>query len=201
MTAWPESQLADVVKEAKPGFASGENPTDGVFQYRMNNLRSDGRFDFSKKRRVSKDTKKLDSYLLIPGDVLFNATNSPDLVGKSAFFDGHSEPAVFSNHFIRLRPDGSRLDGRFLARWLQLQFHRRLFRSRCKQWVNQATFSRDALLSLNVPVPPIEEQRRIAGPPRFSGVQDRGATSCSRRRRAGCGAGSWRTSGNLLRCA
>jgi type I restriction enzyme, S subunit len=159
---WQEHSLSDLLEEAKPGFASGENPSDGVFQFRMNNLRSDGRFDFTKKRRVPRDTKKLDSYMLARGDVLFNATNSPELVGKSAFFDGHPEPAVYSNHFIRLRPDRSRLDGRYLARWLQLQFQRRLFQSRCKQWVNQATFGRDALLTLSIPVPPIDEQRRIA---------------------------------------
>ncbi|HSH61745.1 MAG TPA: restriction endonuclease subunit S [Acidimicrobiales bacterium] len=94
--------------------------------------------------------------------MLFNATNSPELVGKTAYLEVLDEPAVFSNHFVRLRAESSRLDGRFLARWLRWQWERGIFRTRAKQWVNQATFSRDALLALVLPLPPVEEQRRIA---------------------------------------
>jgi type I restriction enzyme S subunit len=97
-----------------------------------------------------------------PGDVLFNATNSPDLVGKTAFFPGLEEPAVFSNHFLRLRPQNGKVDGRYLTRWLNLQFLHGRFKGICRQWVNQATVGRDALLSLKLPLPPLPEQRRIA---------------------------------------
>jgi len=135
---------------------------DGVFQFRMNNITTDGRLDFTKQRRVPKSTRNLDSFLVEPGDVLFNATNSPELVGKSAFFPGLDEPAAFSNHFLRLRPDTKQLDGRFLARWLTLQFQQKRFEGMCRQWVNQATVGRDSLLSLQIPLPPLAEQRRIA---------------------------------------
>lgn len=128
----------------------------------MNNVTTAGALDLSKRRRVPKDIRGIESYLLEPGDVLFNATNSPALVGKSAFFSGQDEPTVFSNHFLRLRPKDSALDGRFLSRWLSLQFQRRVFEGMCRQWVNQATVSRDSLLSLRVPTPPLLDQRRIA---------------------------------------
>lgn len=101
-------------------------------------------------------------FFVEPGDILFNATNSPELVGKSAFFPGYDEPAVFSNHFLRLRPREDKLDGRYLACWLVLQFQRRVFQSMCRQWVNQATVGRDSLLGLRMPLPPLTEQRRIA---------------------------------------
>jgi type I restriction enzyme S subunit len=128
----------------------------------MNNLTPDGRLDLTKRRRVPRETKKIDTYLVESGDVLFNGTNSPELVGKSAFIGRLDEPAVFSNHFVRLRADETRLDGRFLARWLQSQWERGLFRSRARQWVNQAAFGTDELLDLRVGLPPVEEQRRIA---------------------------------------
>jgi len=151
MNNWKSLPLSEVLQEARPGFACGEDPADGVFQFRMNNLTTDGQLDFSKKRRVPKDIRNLGTFFLKPGDVLFNATNSPDLVGKSAYFPGHSEPAVFSNHFLRLRPNKDKLDGQYLARWLTLQFQRRVFKNLCRQWVNQATVGRDLLLSLQVP--------------------------------------------------
>jgi len=162
MNNWKSLPLSEVLQEARPGFACGEDPADGVFQFRMNNLTTDGQLDFSKKRRVPKDIRNLGTFFLKPGDVLFNATNSPDLVGKSAYFPGHSEPAVFSNHFLRLRPNKDKLDGQYLARWLTLQFQRRVFKNLCRQWVNQATVGRDLLLSLQVPTPSLPIQRRNA---------------------------------------
>jgi type I restriction enzyme S subunit len=160
--SWQTLHLSEVLADAKSGFACGEDPPDGVFQFRMNNVTVEGTLDLSKKRRVPKATRNLHTFLVEPGDVLFNATNSPELVGKSAFFPGHQEPAVFSNHFLRLRPDAGQLDGRFLARWLTLQFQRRTFEGMCHQWVNQATVGRDSLLALEIPLPPLAEQRRIA---------------------------------------
>src|SRR4051794_28112666 len=127
MSGWPSTTLSEVLLEARPGFACGEDPAEGVFQFRMNNITTEGRIDLSKKRRVPRDVRNLEAFLVAPGDVLFNATNSPDLVGKAAYFPGLAEPAVFSNHFFRLRPRPERLDGRFLARWLNLQFQRGVF--------------------------------------------------------------------------
>jgi type I restriction enzyme S subunit len=96
------------------------------------------------------------------GDVLFNATNSPDLVGKSAHIGSLSEPTTFSNHFIRLRTNSEKLEGSYLARWLHTQFQSGRFKGLCRQWVNQATVSRESLLCLEIPLPPLPEQRRIA---------------------------------------
>lgn len=154
--------LESVVVEAKPGFASGDDLDEGVFQIRMNNITREGRLDFSKKRRVSIKGKRADSLFLQSGDVLFNATNSPDLVGKSAFIAEVDEPTTFSNHFIRLRTNRDKLDGSYLAHWLHAQFRAGKFKGLCRQWVNQATVSRDALLGLRIPLLALPEQRRIA---------------------------------------
>lgn len=178
MSGWPETALGDVLVDATAGFACGEEVEDGVFQVRMNNVTTEGQLDLSKRRRVPRDYRNIDRYLAQPGDVLFNATNSPDLVGKTACFPGLDEPAVFSNHFIRLRPRDREIDGRYLTRWLNLQFLHGRFKGMCRQWVNQATVSRDALLSLKIPLPPLPEQRRIAA------ILDKAAALRAKRRAA-----------------
>ncbi|MDP2847530.1 MAG: restriction endonuclease subunit S [Humidesulfovibrio sp.] len=162
MQAIRYARISDIIKEAKSGFASGENLDSGTFQIRMNNITPDGQLDLSKRRRVSIGSKKSESIMLNYGDVLFNATNSPALVGKSAFFGGCDEPVTFSNHFIRIRTNQDKVDGKYLARWLSYQFQNRIFEGMCRQWVNQATVGKEALLSLRIPVLPITEQRRIA---------------------------------------
>lgn len=37
----------------------------------------------------------------------------------------------------------------------------RYFETRCKRWVNQATVDRENILSAPIPLPPLEEQKRI----------------------------------------
>jgi type I restriction enzyme S subunit len=153
--------LGEIVADARPGFASGEDVEDGIVQVRMNNVTVEGAFDWSKLRRVPRP-KKLDDLVVKPNDILFNATNSPDLVGKNAVFRGFSEPVTFSNHFIRLRLDDRIADSRLVSRWLSDQWRRGKFRSMCRQWVNQASLNKDQLLSLELPLPPLAEQRRLA---------------------------------------
>lgn len=157
-----EVALRDVVALVEPGFASGEKSADGVAQVRMNNVTTEGQFDWSAVRRVPATSQQIRRYQLRDGDVLFNSTNSPELVGKSALFRETGEPTVFSNHFLRVRPKVDLLDGGYLVRWLNVLWNRRHFETRCAQWVNQATFRKDDLLSIRVPLPPLTEQRRIA---------------------------------------
>lgn len=161
-TAWKSHRLASVVDQALTGFASGEDVEDGLLQVRMNNITTDGTIDWTKRRRVPPPNSKKGAPFVKAGDVLFNHTNSPDLVGKSAYFSGFSEAVTYSNHFICLSPRENALDGNYLARWLQQQWQGGCFRSMCKQWVNQATVGKDSLLNLEIPLPPLEEQKRIA---------------------------------------
>jgi type I restriction enzyme S subunit len=154
--------LGQLLRNVQSGFASGERDPNGVIQMRMNNVTTDGNLDWSSFIRVPVSQKQLDRYRLPPGDVLFNSTNSPELVGKTAIFKGHSEPVVFSNHFVRLQADEARLDPDYLARWLTDQWQRQVFQGLCTQWVNQAAVRKDDLLSLELPLPPLSEQKRIA---------------------------------------
>jgi len=154
----PLKPLNDLLEDARSGFACGEDVPDGVFQIRMNNVTSGGRLDFGKKRRVPANTREIDSYWLREGDVLFNATNSPELVGKTAVWRDEAEPAVFSNHFLRLRPLAGQANGTYVAMCLQIQFEMGRFRLMTNQWVNQATVPREALLSMRIKVPPIDQQ-------------------------------------------
>jgi len=162
MTPDPTERLSNVIESTASGFTSGARDPDGVAQIRMNNVETDGGWNWDSIRRVPKTVVKQQHYVQ-EGDVLFNATNSPSLVGKTAYFDGFDEPLVFSNHFVRLRPTLDRLDGRYLTRWLNLLWQRRVFETRCVQWVNQATYRKQELLSLKIPLPSLAEQKRIAG--------------------------------------
>ena len=159
---WKWTQLGDVLASIQPGFACGKRDEKGVAQLRMNNISTDGRFNWDKIVRIPPNYTNMFKYWLEPGDVLFNNTNSVELVGKSAIFLGFHEKVVYSNHVNRLRPDTNVLDTSYLANWLLYNWTHGLFARMCNRWVGQAAVPRSKLLALKIPLPPLPEQKRIA---------------------------------------
>lgn len=159
---WRSVPLREVIREAQIGFASGQRDPRGVLQLRMNNVTPRGQLDWSSVIRVPTDPETVAEYRLEEGDVLFNNTNSTELVGKTALFESHHEPVVFSNHFTRLRTIPDTLLPAFLTFWLQSQWQLRLFANICNRWVGQSAVHREKLLSLEIAVPPPGDQKRIA---------------------------------------
>jgi len=158
----PAVKLESVITEATTGFACGQRADDGVIQVRMNNVTRRGELDWSNVLRVPSGMADLESFALRAGDVLFNNTNSTEMVGKTACFDTFKEPVVFSNHFTRLRADTTKLDPGFLALWLHKKFLDGLFAKICDRWIGQSAVQRSKLLGLEISLPPVAEQRRIA---------------------------------------
>jgi type I restriction enzyme M protein len=101
-----------------------------------------------------------ESYALLKGDILFNNTNSVELVGKTCLYNS-TERAHYSNHTTRLRVDEARALPRFVALALQQLFRRGDFAKLCTRWVGQAGVSATLLKEVEIPLPPLEEQRRI----------------------------------------
>jgi type I restriction enzyme S subunit len=149
---WPRAQLGELIADWQNGFATGNKDVEGgIPQVRMQNITTRGWFDKTLVRTVSRHWNH-ERYLLHEGDVLFNNTNSPELVGKTAIFREQGE-WYLSNHISRLRPIRS-VSGEYLWGLLVLLWVRGTFRSMCRQWVNQASISREELLRIQVPIPP-----------------------------------------------
>lgn len=160
---WRWVRLGDIIQEALPGFACGKRTiTDGYIQLRMNNISSRCQIDLSSTLRVPAKQEQVEKYQLVPGDVIFNNTNSVELVGKTALFNEEKGIFLYSNHLTRLRPVPETLDSTYLASWLKLQWYRRVFEMICNRWIGQAAVQREKLLNLEIPLPPFPEQKRIA---------------------------------------
>ncbi|MDT0379393.1 restriction endonuclease subunit S [Streptomyces sp. DSM 42041] len=156
-SGWVRATLGELGVEVQPGFASGKHNRDGVgiLHLRPMNITRNGVLDTLDARYVVDDSDRRVEL----GDVLFNNTNSPALVGKTAWV-GSAEPLAFSNHMTRLRgPEG--LEGKFLAAQLHHMWATGYFKSILNNHVNQASVSRKALLDTVIVVPPITEQHRI----------------------------------------
>ncbi|GAI14394.1 unnamed protein product, partial [marine sediment metagenome] len=161
--SWKVFTLARVLSDLKSGFAYGKHyaTKEGIPQLRPYNIDTDGRLDLSQFKFVPNNFTRLKEHLLVDGDILFNNTNSPKLVGKSTVFREHA-PYVYSNHMTRLRVNPSKASPDYVQKFLHLLWTQRIFEEQCQQWVNQAAINAARLLRTLIPLPPLEEQSQIA---------------------------------------
>ncbi len=158
---WKLVKLREVIKEALPGFACGQRDPKGTIQIRMNNVDTFGNLTLDDFIRVPANDELLKKYTLKEDDVLFNNTNSAELVGKTAIFKNHSEPVVYSNHFTRIRPIENLLLPVYLAKWLLNQWQNKIFEKICNRWIGQSAVKNEKLLKRYFPLPPLDEQKKI----------------------------------------
>ena len=160
---WHYSKLIDVIAEAQPGFACGTRSPNGVIQLRMNNVDIHGNFVWKEYLRVPSECTDLDKYQLKSGDILFNNTNSTELVGKSALFQRYLEPVVYSNHFTRIRVNSECASPAYVVAWINWQYSCGTFANLCNRWIGQSAVKNEILFNLEILLPTtLEEQKRIA---------------------------------------
>jgi type I restriction enzyme S subunit len=160
---WALARLSDgLVIDVQPGFACGVNSRggDGVAHLRPMNVSRDGQIALADVKYVPASEVTGEERLLRRGDVLFNNTNSPELVGKTAWYD-LPESRAFSNHMTRVRCHPDALDSRYCALILHHRWQQGYFLSVCNNHVSQASVGRSVLLDTVVPLPPLAEQQRI----------------------------------------
>lgn len=153
----------DKVISIKNGFPCGEwnDNGNGILHLRPFNITNTGCIDLSLRKFVDID-RKLDSYQLEERDVLFNNTNSEELVGKTAIWK-NAQKAVLSNHMTIIRIEKKdQVSPEFIAFHLLFHWFKGYFQLVCRRHVNQASVSVERIKDLPFPNVSIKEQRRIA---------------------------------------
>lgn len=139
--------------------AKTSDASDGVPVLRMGNIQR-GELDWGNLKYLPAGHAEFPDLFLEPGDVLFNRTNSFELVGKSAVFRGHEGPASYASYLIRLRCSGI-LPG-LLVFYLNSPFGRAWVGQVASQQVGQANVNGTKLKGLGIPLPPEDEQQEMA---------------------------------------
>jgi type I restriction enzyme S subunit len=132
--------------------------TQGVAVLRMGNIQ-DGKLDLSSLKHLPDDHVEFPDLLLERGDVLFNRTNSAELVGKSAVYLGEPKKASFASYLIRVRCSG--LLPELLSAYINSAYGREWVARVVNQQVGQANVNGTKLRQLGIPVMPPEEQGEI----------------------------------------
>ena len=133
--------------------------SSGVPVLRMGNI-VEGEFRFDKLKYLPATQDEFPKLLLRRGDLLFNRTNSPELVGKSAVYAGSPKECSFASYLIRVRLVDGALP-KLLAAYINSLHGRNWVKSVVTQQVGQANVNGTKLQALSVPLPPEGEQHRI----------------------------------------
>jgi type I restriction enzyme S subunit len=171
-TGWRWVKLGEVCTLIESGFAFRKKgaPEGDLLHLRPYNIAEDGTLDLSQRFYVPSSLRSARHKFLQPGDVLFNNTNSVELVGKTALVREPLE-AAFSNHITLLRPDTTKAEGAWIALVLLALWRQGFFANLCNKWIGQAGINTETLRSVLIPLPPLEEQRCIVA--YFQDVQEK----------------------------
>jgi len=126
----------------------------------MGNIRTDGTLDLANLKYLPTTHEEFPALLLEAGDLLFNRTNSAELVGKTGQYRGEPSPCSFASYLIRVRMLAGAAP-EIVAHALNSGFGRRWIKAVVTQTVGQANVNGTKLTSFAFPLPPFLEQAAI----------------------------------------
>jgi len=155
---WIWEKLGWLTCGVEYGTATKSSESGAVPVIRMGNLQN-GNIDWDDLVYTS-DDDEIKKYSLNAGDILFNRTNSPELVGKTAIYRGERS-AVFAGYLIRLNHIKSIVDGQYLNMFLNSHTAKRHGNSVKTDGVNQSNINGEKLQSYPFPYCSLDEQKEI----------------------------------------
>jgi type I restriction enzyme S subunit len=152
--------IRDVCEEVKYG-TSEKASENGKYPYlRMNNISYNGYMDFRNLKYVDLSDRDLPKYLVRKGDVLFNRTNSKELVGKTGLIT-IDDIYVIAGYLIRVRTNEF-ANPYYLWAHLNSKWAKLTLNNMCKNIVGMANINAQELQEIKILKAPIELQNQFA---------------------------------------
>ncbi len=155
--SWIYITLEKLCKSLQYGTSTKSLSLGKVPVLRMGNLQN-GEIDWNDLVYTS-DEEEIEKYKLEPGDVLFNRTNSPELVGKTSIYRGES-PAIFAGYLIKINNYGE-LNSEYLNYFLNTSYANAYCWKVKTDGVSQSNINAQKLGKFEIPFCSLEEQRQI----------------------------------------
>ena len=159
---WPVARAGELMDACDYGTSQKANEEGrGIPVLRMGNVMIDGSLDLEELKTVELGDRELAKQRLQVGDVLFNRTNSRELVGKTGMWDGRFE-AVPASYFIRVRFRPNAEHPQHFTTFMNLSSMKRRLAEMARGAVGQANINSKELKSIEFPVPPVKLQGEFA---------------------------------------
>lgn len=157
LESWKKKSLSSLCDSLQYGTSKKSKKQGTVAVIRMGNLQN-GEIDWG-DLVFTDDQEDIKKYYLKPGDVLFNRTNSSELVGKTSIYRGE-HPAIYAGYLIKLGY-GKELNGEYLN-YIMNSPQAKIYCNTVKSnGVNQSNINAKKIGNFVIPVPSIAEQQEI----------------------------------------
>lgn len=156
--SWEEKTIGEICSSLKYGTSKKSSDDGEVVVLRMGNLQN-GEIDWSNLAYTS-DEEDIKKYLLKSGDVLFNRTNSPELVGKTSIYRGEM-PAIYAGYLIKLDYEKNIIVGDYLNYYLNSSKAKEYYMQVKTDGVSQSNINAKKIGEFEIPLPTLSEQHEI----------------------------------------
>ena len=157
---WEIKKLGEVV-QTQYGTSKKATSIVGKFPIlRMNNITYSGEMDYKDLKYIELSDSEKEKFLLKKGELLFNRTNSKELVGKTGLFN-LDIPMAFAGYLIRIKPSNL-IHSKFLLFFMNSEFMKKLLYNKAKNIVGMANINAKELEDFSIILPPIELQNKFA---------------------------------------
>ncbi|HBU30144.1 MAG TPA: hypothetical protein DEB56_11655 [Thiobacillus sp.] len=160
---WPMAPVGDVIAAADYGSSTkSSDDGSGLPLIRMGNVDYAGALNLSDLKLVNLPTEEIEKYRLHEGDILFNRTNSKELVGKTGLWDD-TRDAIAASYFIRVRVQRNKLNPRYFWAFMNSRHMKRVLFETSRGAIGQANINSKELKAFKVALPPLALQQDFAG--------------------------------------
>jgi len=158
--SWDVASIGDVSLNTQYGL-SVRGQTSGPYAILRMNCQEDGAVHYRNLQFVDLDEPTYETFRLKQSDLLFNRTNSIELVGRMSIIHD-DRPAVFASYLVRLTVDEKRCLPRFLNYFMNWPATQAEIKKLASRSVGQANINASKLRTVQFPLPPtLDEQREI----------------------------------------
>ena len=156
---WVTGTIRDLVNEVRYGSSrKAAEGCSGKYPYlRMNNITYGGELDLTDTKTIDIPDEELDKCTVRRGDLLFNRTNSKELVGKTCVYN-RDEVMVLAGFVVRVRLNDRALP-EFVSAFMNTDFSKQMLLGMCKAAIGQANINAQELQNIGIYIPPIEVQQ------------------------------------------
>jgi type I restriction enzyme, S subunit len=161
---WKKIKLKRVLtKSVRNGYSPVcSDVANGKWVLGLGALNGNG-FDATQIKPAPINDRRVEEFLLNPGDFLISRSNTLNKVGHSALFRGQIENCSYPDLMMRFRVDKSKINPEFLEVFLKSPLAVHYFqRSASGTSASMVKIGKKVVEDLQVPIPPLHEQIAIA---------------------------------------
>lgn len=158
---WVSKRIGDV-GETQYGLSESMNRAGKGYKiFRMGEVQGGRLIDTGEMKYADISRTEFEKYRLHPGDVLFNRTNSFELVGKTGIFALEGD-YCFASYLVRINLNGHVVDPYFLNYFMNSEQFQKSIKTKASKSINQANINATILANETIAFPAsLREQRSI----------------------------------------